>query len=155
MPSQRHWRSTDAGAPRDTRIYDLSTANAAELATTVRSLYLDQAKTRPAAQPQETLILPDGTSNRLIVAGATNELNVVEDIIKKLDKVSSQSGTARKTSRERPRWIFRSNCCRCCLITFLIEVLKSPGKSGFPRLFKTFPDFLDRVIFGHQRPQTF
>ncbi len=88
-------RATDAGAPRDTRIYDLSTANAAELATTVRSLYLDQAKTRPAAQPQETLILPDGTSNRLIVAGATNELNVVEDIIKKLDKVSSQSGTVR------------------------------------------------------------
>ena len=88
-------RATEAGAPRDTRIYDLSTANAAELATTVRSLYLDQAKTRPAAQPQETLILPDGTSNRLIVAGTTNELNVVEDIIKKLDKVSSQSGTVR------------------------------------------------------------
>jgi hypothetical protein len=42
-------RATEAGAPRDTRIYDLSTANAAELATTVRSLYLDQAKTRPAA----------------------------------------------------------------------------------------------------------
>lgn len=88
-------RATEASTPRDTRIYDLSTANAAELATTVRSLYLDQAKTRPAAQPQETLILPDGTSNRLIVAGSTNELNVVEEIIKKLDKVSSQSGTVR------------------------------------------------------------
>lgn len=88
-------RTSELGQPRDTRIYDLSTANAAELSSTVRSLYLDQARTRPAAQPQETLILPDSTSNRLIVAGTTNELNVVEEIIRKLDKVSSQSGTVR------------------------------------------------------------
>lgn len=88
-------RTTELGAPRDTRIYDLSTANAAELAVTVKSLYLDQSKTRPAAQPQETLILPDSTSNRLIVSGTTNEIAVVEDIIKKLDKVSGQSGTVR------------------------------------------------------------
>ncbi len=88
-------RSTELGAPRDTRIYELSSANAAELSVTVKSLYLDQAKTRPAAQPQETLILPDATANRLIVSGATNELAAVEDIIKKLDKVSSQSGTVR------------------------------------------------------------
>lgn len=88
-------RATELGAPRDTRIYELSSANAAELSATVKSLYLDQAKTRPAAQPQETLILPDATANRLIVSGATNELNAVEEIIKKLDKVSSQSGTVR------------------------------------------------------------
>ncbi len=88
-------RTSELALPRDTRIYDLSTANAAELATTVRSLYLDQAKTRPAAQPQETLILPDTTSNRLIVSGTTNELNSVEEIIRKLDKVSAQSGTVR------------------------------------------------------------
>ncbi|HXG47059.1 MAG TPA: secretin N-terminal domain-containing protein, partial [Methylomirabilota bacterium] len=88
-------RTTELGAPRDTRIYELTTANAAELASTVRSLYLDQAKARPAAQPQETLILPDTTSNRLIVSGTTNELNLVEDIIHKLDKVSTQSGTVR------------------------------------------------------------
>jgi type II secretion system protein D len=88
-------RTTELAQPRDTRIYDLSTANAAELATTVRSLYLDQSKTRPAAQPQETLILPDSTSNRLIVSGSTNELAVVEEIVRKLDKVSSQSGTVR------------------------------------------------------------
>ncbi len=88
-------RTTDLALPRDTRIYDLSTANAAELSTTVRSLYLDQAKTRPSSQPQETLILPDSASNRLIVSGSTNELNLVEEIIRKLDKVSSQSGTVR------------------------------------------------------------
>ncbi len=88
-------RTTELGAPRDTQIYDLSTANAAELAVTVKSLYLDQAKTRPAAQPQETLILPDSTANRLIVSGTTNEIAAVEEIIKKLDKVSSQSGTVR------------------------------------------------------------
>ena len=88
-------RTTELSAPRDTRIYELSTANAAELSVTVKSLYLDQAKTRPASQPQETLILPDSTSNRLIVAGTANEIAAVEDIIKKLDKVSAQSGTVR------------------------------------------------------------
>lgn len=88
-------RTTELGAPRDTRIYELTSANAAELSATVKSLYLDQAKSRPAAQPQDTLVLPDSTSNRLIVSGTTNELNAVEEIIKKLDKVSSQSGTVR------------------------------------------------------------
>ncbi len=88
-------RSADVGQPRDTRIYDLSTANAVELSTTVKALYLDQAKNRPAGQVQDTTILPDVSANRLIVTATSNELAVVEDIIKKLDKVSAQSGTVR------------------------------------------------------------
>jgi len=88
-------RSQDLGVPRETRIYDLTTANAAEFASTVQSLYLDQSKNRPGAQTADTSILPDATANRLIVTAATNELQIVEDIIKKLDKVTGQSGTVR------------------------------------------------------------
>src|SRR6185436_8621150 len=80
---------------RDTRIIDLSTASAVELATTVRTLYLEQAKPRFGAQTPETLITPDTGGNRLIVVGETNELDVVEDLVRKLDKVSAQSSTAR------------------------------------------------------------
>jgi type II secretory pathway component GspD/PulD (secretin) len=88
-------RTTDLAQPRDTRIFELTAANAVEFSTTVRSLYLDNAKNRAGAQPQDTLILPDVSANRLIVTGTSNELSAVEDLIKKLDKVSAQSGTVR------------------------------------------------------------
>ncbi|MSU60844.1 MAG: hypothetical protein EXS31_00360 [Pedosphaera sp.] len=80
---------------RDTRVYDLTTASAVELATTVRTLYLEQAKARFGAQPPDTLITPDTGGNRLIVVGDTNELQAIESIVQKLDKVSAQSSTAR------------------------------------------------------------
>ncbi|MEN9546312.1 MAG: putative type secretion system protein precursor, partial [Verrucomicrobiota bacterium] len=80
---------------RDVRIIDLATATASELATTVRTLYLDQAKTRFGTTPPDTTITSDTGSNRLIVVGETNELTVIEDLVRKLDKVGSQSATAR------------------------------------------------------------
>ena len=80
---------------RDTRIFDLTTASASELSITVRTLYMEQAKTRPGSTASETLILPDSGSNRLIITGSTNELMIVEEIVKKLDKVSAQSATTR------------------------------------------------------------
>jgi len=80
---------------RDTRVFDLSTASAVELATTVRTLYLEEAKVRFGAQVPDTLITPDAGGNRLIVVGETNELDAVETIVKKLDKVSAQGATAR------------------------------------------------------------
>ncbi len=81
--------------PRETRIYDLTTATANELAGTVRSLYQEQSKNRPHVRVEDTSILPDASANRLIVTAATDELALVEDIIQKLDKVSAQSGTVR------------------------------------------------------------
>ena len=86
--------TTEQG-PRDTRIYDLTTATAMELATTVRSLYQEQTKNRPGVRAEDTSILPDASANRLIVTASTNELALVEDIIMKLDKVSAQSGSVR------------------------------------------------------------
>ena len=81
--------------PRGTAVIDLTTANAVELATTVRTLYTEQARTRPGAPAADTLILPDGGANRLIVTGATNEIAIVEDIIRKLDRISAQSASTR------------------------------------------------------------
>ena len=80
---------------RDTRVYDLTTANAVELATTVRTLYQEQAKSRLGPVPPDTTLVPDATANRLIVVGETNELDVIEEIIKKLDKVGAQSASVR------------------------------------------------------------
>ena len=81
--------------PRDSRIYDLTTASAVELATTVRALYQEQAKARPGAPINEAVIMPDTGANRLIVSAATNELDAIEEIVKKLDKVSAQSASTR------------------------------------------------------------
>lgn len=81
--------------PRDTRIFDLSTATAVELATTVRTLYQEQAKTRPGAPAADTLILPDSNANRLIVTASVEELKIVEELIQKLDKAGTQSASAR------------------------------------------------------------
>ena len=78
---------------RETRVFDLSTANAMELATTVRTLYTEQSRNNPAAT--ETLILPDASANRLIIVGDASELDAVEDIVRKLDKVSAQSASTR------------------------------------------------------------
>ena len=86
--------TTDQAA-RETRIYDLTTATAKELASTVKSLYQEQAKNRPGVRLEDTAILPDASANRLIVTASTNELSLVEDIIKKLDKVSAQSASVR------------------------------------------------------------
>ena len=86
--------STDLSV-RDTRIFELTSASAAELSATVRTLYQEQAKNRPGAPAADTLILPDSGANRIIVTGATNEINVVEDLIHKLDKVGAQSASTR------------------------------------------------------------
>ena len=80
---------------RDTRVYDLTTANAMELSTTVRTLYQEQSKNRLGSQVADTMIFPDASANRLIVVGETNELDAVDEIIKKLDKVSAQSASTR------------------------------------------------------------
>lgn len=80
---------------RDSRIFDLTTASAVELAATVKLLYLEQAKARFGTQPPDTLITPDTGANRLIVVGDTAELDVVADLVKKLDTTGGQSSTAR------------------------------------------------------------
>ena len=80
---------------RDTRIFDLTTASAVELAATVKVLYLEQAKSRFGLRTPDTLITPDTGANRLIVVGDTAEVEAIADLVKKLDTTGGQSATAR------------------------------------------------------------
>src|SRR5688572_10426203 len=89
---------TSAGTnatPAETRVYDLTSSSAGELATTVKTLYQEQIKTRPAVPLAQPVILPDLAANRLVVSGVSNELAVIEGIVKTLDKAGGQSGSAR------------------------------------------------------------
>lgn len=95
ISSLRVEQASESSSARETRIFELTTASAVELAVTVRTLYLEEAKARFGATTPDTMITPDAGANRLIVVGETNELTAVEDIVKKLDKVSAQSATAR------------------------------------------------------------
>jgi type II secretion system protein D len=80
---------------REVRVMDLATASAVELAATVKGLYLDQARSRFGTTPPDTSITADTGGNRLIVVGETNEVDLVDELVRKLDKVSAQSATAR------------------------------------------------------------
>lgn len=88
-------RGAAAMEPRATRFFDLSSSDAGSLAATLRPLYLEQAKLRPGTPARDTLILAETNSNRLVVTGTTNELAVVEHLVRELDKASPQSANAR------------------------------------------------------------
>jgi type II secretion system protein D len=113
---------------RDTRIYNLATANATELASTVRMLYQDQARSRLGTLPSDTLILPDASANRLVVAADTIEIEFVEAIIKKLDQVDAQAGRTRVFKLQTAD----ADQVATVLSTALAQF--SPGGRNIPRL---------------------
>ena len=80
---------------RETRIFNVSTASATDLAATVKTLYGEEAKARYGALPADTLIMPDAAGNRIIAVGDSNELAVVESIVTKLDKVGTESASVK------------------------------------------------------------
>lgn len=88
-------RGAAAMEPRATRFFDLTSSDAGTLAGTLRPLYLEQARLRPGSPARDTLILAETNSNRLVVTGTTNELAVVEHLVRELDKASPQSANAR------------------------------------------------------------
>lgn len=88
-------RGAAATEPRATRFFDLTSSDAGSLAATLRPLYLEQSKLRPGTSARDTLILAETNSNRLVVTGTTNELAVVEHLVRELDKASQQSANAR------------------------------------------------------------
>ena len=88
-------RGAAAMEPRATRFFDLTSSDAGNLASTLRPLYLEQARLRPGAPARDTLIIAETNSNRLVVTGTTNELAVVEHLVRELDKASPQSANAR------------------------------------------------------------
>lgn len=80
---------------RETRIFDLTSATAAELAETVTLLFTQELKKKPGVVSDRALILPDPLANRLIVSGPKDQVQDLEGIIRQLDKVSVQTGGAR------------------------------------------------------------
>ena len=80
---------------RETRVYNLNSTTADELVPMVRSVYQQEIKKHPEIVSPEALILPDALSNRLIVSGAVDELAIIDEVIKKLDQVSTQTGNTR------------------------------------------------------------
>ena len=81
--------------PRVTRVYDLKNAQATTLATTVTQLYEEKLKDSPGASKEQVLVLPDATTNRLIVMAPDNELPVLEKLISQVDQVSLQTAGTR------------------------------------------------------------
>ena len=88
-------KSSPQSGRRDTKVLNLKGAQASELAETVQTLYREQSKDRFGDQEPDTLILADGSANRLIVSGDSNEVRVVEEIVGKLDIDAAQGGPAR------------------------------------------------------------
>ena len=81
--------------PRLTRVYDLKNAQATTLAAPVTQLYTEMLKDQPGANPGQVLVLPDATSNRLIVMAPDDEFDVLEGIIQQVDQVSLQTAGTR------------------------------------------------------------
>src|SRR5688572_4688798 len=80
---------------QETRVYNLNSTTADDLVTMVRSVYQQEIKKHPEITSAQALILPDALSNRLIVSGPLDELNIIEGVINKLDQVSTQTGNTR------------------------------------------------------------
>jgi type II secretion system protein D len=80
---------------QETRVYNLNSTTADDLVTMVRSVYQQEIKKHPEISSSQALILPDALSNRLIVSGSVDELNIIEGVINKLDQVSTQTGNTR------------------------------------------------------------
>ena len=81
--------------PRETKVYDLSTSAAPEMAKNVMDLYKEQARYRPDARPDEVLVLADGATNRIILTAPETEFAYLEEIIKRLDQVTTQTAGTR------------------------------------------------------------
>jgi type II secretion system protein D len=79
---------------RESRVFEL-TGDATVVAKNVEQLYQDNAKARFGTAKPDVLFLPDSAARRLIVAADTNELAVIELLVKQLDSGATEEGPAR------------------------------------------------------------
>ncbi|MEX2673281.1 MAG: secretin N-terminal domain-containing protein [Phycisphaeraceae bacterium] len=80
-------------ADRDLRIFELqSEGKADELAEQTQELYLDQLKTRAEPGVGDARFIADPDTNRLIVTAAVTHLEIIQQIIEKLDASGEKSG---------------------------------------------------------------
>ncbi len=113
---------------RETRVYELKTAQATELAQTVQQLFNAKMKDQDKRLVDKTLILPDATANRLIVMGAKPALEAIETIVQKLDTVTLQAANTR---------IFRLKTSEASQVATILSnalVRVTSGGSRIPRV---------------------
>ncbi|MEX0742395.1 MAG: secretin N-terminal domain-containing protein, partial [Phycisphaeraceae bacterium] len=80
-------------ADRDLRIFELqSEGKADELAQQTQELYLDQLKTRVEPGVGDARFIADPDTNRLIVTAEVSHLEIIQQIIEKLDASGEKSG---------------------------------------------------------------
>lgn len=113
--------------PRETKVYDLSTAAAPEMAKNVMDLYKEQARYRRDARPDEVLVLADGATNRIILTAPEAEFAYLEEIIKRLDQVTTQTAGTR---------VFRPEVADAERISHIISttLTKQVGNRVVPRV---------------------
>jgi type II secretory pathway component GspD/PulD (secretin) len=114
-------------AERTMRIIPVKAMPASELATKIRPLYLDQAKSLPAASGPEAMILPDDYNDRLIVTASAPQLKLIEDLAKELDVAPDQSDRQLKT-------ITLNNSSASWIATMLQQLYSRQFRAENPRL---------------------
>jgi type II secretion system protein D len=87
-------KAEDVGE-RETRVYDLKASFAPELAKNVTDLFKEESKDRGNIRPDNVLVLGDGATNRLIVRAPGNEMALIDQIIQRLDEVTTQTADTR------------------------------------------------------------
>jgi type II secretion system protein D len=114
-------------AQRMMRIIPVKAMPASELATRLRPLYADQAKSLPTASGPEAMILPDDYNDRLILTVSEPQLKLIEDLAKALDVAPDQSDRQLKT-------IALNNSSANWIITLLQQLYSRQFHAENPRL---------------------
>ncbi len=114
-------------AERTMRIIPVKAMPANELATKIRPLYQDQARSLPAASGPDAMILPDDYNDRLIVTASAPQLKLIEDLAKELDVAPDQSDRQLKT-------ITLNNSSASWITTLLQQLYSRQFRAENPRL---------------------
>ncbi len=114
-------------AERVMHIIPVRSMSASEMATKIRPLYIDQARSLPAAAGAEAMIIPDDYNDRLIVTASTPQLKLIEDLAKELDVAPDQSDRQLKT-------ITLSNSSASWVATLLQQLYSRQFRAENPRL---------------------
>lgn len=86
------------------RIFTLKSARAEDLAVTLRQAIVTQQAGAPAptpanrtaaGKPMETRIVPDVSTNRLVVSAPADQMNAIENLVKQLDQATTEAGSFR------------------------------------------------------------
>ncbi len=83
-------------APRKMRVVEVGPGEANEVAQQVRSLFEDQAKSRPELRENDLLVMDGSGGDRIIVSGNDLQLAVVDEIVKTISPEEAPS-VARET----------------------------------------------------------